>query len=197
MDSMDARALGRRQLLARGAAVATGAALGSWAAPAIASVDLAQGAQVTPVSGLGCRMTGGGKILDPTVGEVDTFATHGFELHCNPAVQPNNLQINWGGNSFHLETLTSATCLDNPAIEPNPPDASFDTYIGGGTGKLKVGPGPFEAGRAEWTFTDGGEPGKTDTATITVFDSDDNAVMVVSGPLQVGNHQAHDTGKGC
>ena len=48
--------------------------------------------------------------------------THGFKLHCDIEIGPNNLEINWGpGNHFHLEELTSVTCSDDPAIEPPPP----------------------------------------------------------------------------
>ena len=56
------------------------------------------------------RMTGGGKFTDGNM-----TVTHGFVLHCNVARLPNNLQVNWNGNKFHLESLTSATCSDDPS----------------------------------------------------------------------------------
>jgi hypothetical protein len=70
------------------------------------------------------RMTGGGSIQCGDFGRV----THGFELHCifpegTPPIEPNNLEINWGGgNNFHLTTLTTAICTDSPVIQ-QPPSA--------------------------------------------------------------------------
>jgi hypothetical protein len=114
--------------------------------------------------------------------------THGFELHCNIQQGPNNLEVNWGkGNKFHLETLTSAACMDDPNIVESPPVAGFDTYIGSGTGRYNGAPGAT----ATWTFTDAGEPGKNDTVRLTIKDSLGNTVLTVSGKLSSGNHQAH------
>jgi len=135
----------------------------------------------TPVPGGRGRMTGGGSIGN-------TGARHGFELHCNAATLPNRLEVNWGkGNKFHLESLTSASCTDDPGIVPNPPAAGFDTYTGKGGGRYNGAAGAT----AEWTFTDAGEPGKNDTATITIKDAGSNIVLSVSGKLQNGNQQAH------
>jgi hypothetical protein len=128
------------------------------------------------------RMTGGGSIITPT-GRV----THGFELHCNASDEPNRLQVNWRGNRFHLEDLTSASCSDNPAIAPDPPAAGFDTYKGKGTGRFNGQPGAT----AEWTFTDAGEPGASDTATIEIKNSSNVVVLSESGTLDRGNQQAH------
>jgi hypothetical protein len=130
------------------------------------------------------RMTGGGSVFT----EERTRVTHGFQLHCDETATPNNLQINWGkGNRFHLDMLTSASCFDDPAIAPEPPPAGFDTYEGEGTGSYNGIPGAT----AEWTFTDAGEPGEDDTATLVVRDALNNVVLTVSGPLEHGNHQAH------
>ncbi|WP_447974294.1 hypothetical protein [Nitrospira sp. Kam-Ns4a] len=130
------------------------------------------------------RMTGGGSVMSSTVGRV----THGFELHCDATKSPNNLQINWGkGNKFHLESLTMASCSDDPAIAPNPPAAPLDTYKGEGTGRLNGVAGAT----AKWTFTDAGEPGKSDMATIEIKDASNTVVLSVSGTLRNGNHQAH------
>jgi hypothetical protein len=129
-------------------------------------------------------MTGGGSVF--TSGGVRV--THGFQLNCDSSKTPNNLQINWGkGNKFHLTSLTSALCSDDPAISPEPPGADFDTYVGEGTGKYNGVPGAT----AEWTFTDAGEPGTSDTATIVVKDASNAIVLSVSGTLTNGNHQAH------
>ena len=127
------------------------------------------------------RMTGGGRITDSTV------VTHGFDLHCDPARLPNNLQVNWaGGNRFHLTQLTSVRCIDDPNIAPPPPAAGFDTYIATGTGRYNGVAGAT----ISFTFTDAGEPGTSDTATLLIKDVNGNVVLNVSGTLR-GNHQAH------
>lgn len=130
------------------------------------------------------RMTGGGSVLMND----GTRVTHGFELHSDITKGPNNLEVNWGkGNAFHLENLTAASCTDDPSIGPNPPTAGFDTYSGKGIGRYNG----VSGARAEWTFTDAGEPGKNDTATIKIWDANGNIVLSVSGKLNNGNHQAH------
>lgn len=128
------------------------------------------------------RMTGGG-----TIGSTDT--KHGFELHCTISDLPNNLEVNWGkGNKFHLDTLTAAGCSDDPSITPNPPSAGFDTYVGKGNGRYNGVSGYT----AKWKFTDAGEPGVNDYATITVYDPANNPVATFSGNLSKGNQQAHN-----
>lgn len=129
------------------------------------------------------RMTGGGKFADGTT------VTHGFVLHCNASRLPNNLEVNWGsGNKFHLETLTSATCSDDPGIDPGQPSAGFDTYTAKGTGHVNGRSGAT----AEWIFTDAGEPGVNDTASILIKNEDGEVVLdVPESTLFKGNHQAH------
>lgn len=128
------------------------------------------------------RMTGGGRI------DAAFVLTHGFELHCNPNDEPNNLEINWdGGNSFHLESVTDINCFDDPALDPTPPPAPFDTLELSGFGRYNG-----ESGAFVWVqLTDNGEPGKTDQATVVVYDADGNLVLDETGYLNVGNHQAH------
>jgi hypothetical protein len=139
-----------------------------------------------------CWMTGGGSIFDRY--EYGGRVTHGFVLHCTPR-NSDNLQIvdHAINTSFHLQTLTSATCEDNPAIEPNPPDATFDTFMGVGTGRCKQPGGIDFPCTATWTFTDGGEVGGCvrDTALIVVRDENGAEVFSVSGDVDCGNHQAH------
>jgi uncharacterized repeat protein (TIGR01451 family) len=126
------------------------------------------------------RMTGGGTIAGTSV-------HHGFELHCDKTKSPNNLEVNWGkGNRFHLESLTSAACSDDPSISEGQPVAAFDTYRGTGTGTYNGKPGAT----AEWVMTDAGEPGRNDTLQIKVTDASGNVVLDVSGKI-TGNHQAH------
>ena len=127
------------------------------------------------------KMTGGG-----TIGTSD--ARHGFELSCSANDDSNNLEVNWGtGNKFHLERLTSANCTKDPSINAERPDSSFNTYQGKGTGRFNgVG-----GATADWTFTDGGEPGRKDKATIVIKNAAGVVVLTVSGTISNGNQQAH------
>jgi hypothetical protein len=154
------------------------------------------------------RMTGGGSVCRPsgcvdTGGEVKGRITHGFELHCVPSDGANNLEINDhtnGSHRFHLESLLTAECTDDPSIRPKPPNAPFDTYLGLGTGRYD-GAANF---CAVWKFTDAGERGDNDTAWIKVTDGSpvtndcDGTTVLLIGPanLTFGNHQAHkETGQ--
>ncbi|HYF95779.1 MAG TPA: hypothetical protein VD969_26480 [Symbiobacteriaceae bacterium] len=129
------------------------------------------------------RMTGGGSVF--TAG--GERVTHGFTLYCDATEGPNRLEVNWGRNRFHLESLTSALCYDDENLAPAPPNAPFDTYVGTGSGRLNNQVGAT----ATWTFTDAGEPGSADMATIEIKDGANNVVLSVSGLLDRGNHQAH------
>ncbi|HEV8608958.1 MAG TPA: hypothetical protein VGS98_02660 [Thermoanaerobaculia bacterium] len=129
------------------------------------------------------RMTGGGSVF----GKGAQRVTHGFELHCDVEDAPNNLEVNWAGNHFHMEELLTAVCTDDPAIAPPPPPAGFDTYTGTGIGRCNGVAGAT----ISWTFTDAGEPGKLDTATFEISGCPDGLGLSVSGPLKKGNHQAH------
>lgn len=129
------------------------------------------------------RMTGGGSVFQQGTGQ---RFTHGFELHCDPSSGPNNLEINWGGNRFHMTSLDSATCSDDPNLDEGNPVAGFDTFEGSGTGRLNGVPGAM----ITFKFTDDGEPGKNaDLAEFTIDDG--GPLIVVSGFLNRGNHQAH------
>ena len=129
------------------------------------------------------RMTGGGSVFT----ENGVRVTHGFELQCMATKTPNNLEVNWDKNKFHLDKLDSAFCFDNPNITSGKPVAPFNTYSGSGTGTLNGKAGA----KAVWTFTDAGEPGKNDFVSLQVFDASNKLVLSVSGTLNVGNQQAH------
>ena len=130
-----------------------------------------------------CRWTGGG-----TIGWYEgTRVTHGFELHCSVDQLPNKLEVNWGGNHFHLDALTDVDCWDNPAISPSPPAAGCDTIWGKGTGSYNGD----EGYNVEFLFTDAGEPGTRDWAWIEIK-ADTTVVLEVSGDLLTGNQQAHN-----
>jgi len=132
-------------------------------------------------------LTGGGKLVtrgNPTV-------TFGTEFYCDSSVTPDNLQINWGnGHRFHLKALTGASCSKDPSFSEDQPAAGFNTYQGTGTGKLHgVG-----GATVQWTLTDHGEPGSSDTASFKVTDAAGNVVLNVTGTLTGGNIQAHPAG---
>ena len=136
------------------------------------------------------RMTGGGKQINFE----GVAVTRGFTIHCDITLS-NNLEVNWtGGNHWHLDKpITSAVCIDDPAVEPAPPPAPFDTFIGEGIGRLNGVDGSF----VRFTFVDAGEPsGNGDTAAIDIWapgadPATDDPVLSVSGPLEGGNLQAH------
>jgi hypothetical protein len=140
-----------------------------------------------PDLGIRGRMTGGGSVRPANTGAGPARVTHGFQLNCIVSDGKNNLEVNWNGNRFHLETMTSAACSDDPAIGPHPPFAGFDVHKGKGTGRYNG-----EAGAtAEWTLTDAGEPGRNDIMRIEIKNSGNIVVLSASGTLQSGNQQAH------
>ena len=132
------------------------------------------------------RFTGGGGQL-VTIGQI--YVTRGFTLHCDILLS-NNLEINWPGNKWHTDKpFTAVACLDDPAINPDPPPAPVDTYVGDGSGSLNgVG-----GARARIVLKDSGERGGVnDFASIQVWDA--NGVLVLDlplSPLTNGNIQAH------
>jgi hypothetical protein len=131
------------------------------------------------------RMTGGGSVFTSDGLRV----THGFELHCDIEIGPNNLEINWGpGNRFHLTELLTAVCTDEAGIEEFPPEAGFDTYVGTGTGTCNG----VEGATISFTLTDAGEPGKVDFASYDILCAD-GSTLTVSGNLKKGNQQAHES----
>jgi hypothetical protein len=139
------------------------------------------------------RMTGGGSVFTTDGVRV----TRGFEIHCDLR-NPNNLQVNWPGHRFHMVELTSALCTDSPAIDQTPPpSAPFDTFQGTGRGRLNREPGAH----IQFVFVDAGEPGTMDTASIKIYDKDDNLVLDVPGDpslpgyLRKGNLQTHKDNK--
>ena len=134
------------------------------------------------------RMTGGGGTVTATSG---VTVTYGFTLHCDITLS-NNLELNWaGGNKWHLDKpITFANCQDDPAIEPHPPVAPFDTFHGEGIGRLNG----VDGSRIEFTLVDDGE-GKNsgDKARFTIYEpgSDAVALTVLLQLTSNGNIQAH------
>lgn len=135
------------------------------------------------------RMTGGGGQL--RVGDIQV--SRGFTIHCDITLS-NNVEVNWGADHWHLDKpLTSAECVDDPNVDPAPPPAPFDTFIGEGIGRLN----DVDGSVIRFTFVDSGEPGgKEDRATIEIWapgdDPDtDTPILSVDGLLHHGNLQAH------
>jgi len=130
------------------------------------------------------RMTGGGKVLTPS-----GLVTFAFELRCDPADKRANLEVTWGGNRFHLDKVTAASCYFDPLLlgPMQTGTASFNTLTGRGTGRYNNAPGAS----ASWTFTDAGEPGTNDTATIQITDSRNFVLLTASGRLVAGNSERH------
>jgi hypothetical protein len=120
-------------------------------------------------------ITGGGRVIlneaewpqhNQTLAGTDKV-THGFQLHCNVLSGPNNLEVNWNGNKFHLEELESALCIDDGSVNEPPPKSNgseksrkptTDIYHGFGYGRVNGECGAS----AEWIIDDNGEPGKAD-----------------------------------
>lgn len=131
------------------------------------------------------RMTGGGGTI--VVGDVQI--TKGLTVHCDILLS-NNLEINWPDNHWHLDKpITSAECIDDPDISPEPPPAPFDTFIGQAVGMLNG----VDGSQIEFTFVDSGEPGgHNDQVALTIYAPGGGAVLNV--PLMFldhGNLQAH------
>jgi hypothetical protein len=153
------------------------------------------------------RMTGGGSIftVGGSVPGANIRVTHGFELHCDARILPNNLEVNVhtpANDRFHLEDLISARCSDDPLIDQRPPVAPIDTYIGYGIGRWNAVSGYS----IRFTLVDAGEPGKDDQAVYLVWlDTNGNGVVdgaerpvlntIVLTDLTFGNHQAHNENK--
>ena len=149
-------------------------------------VKLANGEEPPPeeCSFVEGRMTGGGGQI--IIGDV--FVSRGLTIHCDILLS-NNLEINWPGNKWHIDKpLDDATCVDDPAYNPVPPRAPFDTFIGVGTGRLNGVDGAV----VNFVFIDNGEPGHTDRASIQIWDA--GGALVLNVPLSAldrGNLQAH------
>ncbi len=152
------------------------------------------------------RMTGGGTIRLEGLfdGEpVEVRFTNGFTLHCDIELS-NNLEINWGGNQWHIEkeSLEHVECINEPDVAPEPPPAPFDTFIAAATGRLNGEWGSHIA----FTLQDAGEPGgNNDKAGLAIWDvgvdphSGADPIIVVPFDFIVhGNLQAHyDQPHGC
>lgn len=181
----------RRDLLKRSAVV--GGAV--WAVPMIESMTAPAFGQVaSPVVPFECgRMTGGGN--RPEVGSITRY---GFELHCGTSVLPNSLEVAfiYQGQevNFHLDTLTSVTCTDEPGVDPGSPDADFDTMVGTGTGHFTggfAGCTTLDSATIQFRLVDGGEgPGSQDFVEFHIQCGSVSLLDAAGMPFG-GNVQAH------
>jgi hypothetical protein len=165
-------------------AMATGGVVGANAAPPKQSPPKCGKQQKKCPTVKQGRMTGQGTI-DSSYGR----SHHVFRNSiCNRDKFPD-LMVWWPGNRFKLTSYSSPlTCVDTPADEGNP-RAGFDTIVGQGEGTLNGESGAT----ASFRFTDAGEPGRNDTATITIVNADGDVVFQLNNARIAagGNHQAH------
>ncbi|MDP9066776.1 MAG: hypothetical protein M3N53_00315 [Actinomycetota bacterium] len=112
----------------------------------------------------------------PPEDEVEPGDTLHFTLHspCDIGDKPTgsyNLTARWHvtdqdgeGNGqlvrYDLEVLTRAFCRNDPLVDSENPGSEFDTFVGEGTGDLKLGDGTvLENVQAKFIAQDRGEPG--------------------------------------
>ena len=153
-------------------------------------VTLTFPAGCAPSPGTG-RFTGGGKQVNAgtdAAGNVVTI-TKGFEVDCDLHQPSNNLEINWGGNHFHMTAFTAAVCtLVGP---PNPPKAPVNTIMATGTGRYDG----VDGYTVVFELQDNGEPGAgVDMAGFVIFETANPANVVLNVPVTfvtTGNIQAH------
>ena len=128
------------------------------------------------------RMTGAGTVFSEYGRSHHVFRN----MHCRGARGPD-LMVKWeGGNRFEIRRYT-ATCFDAPGIDPGGPRAGWDTMVGQGTGVLNGQPATVQ-----FKFTDAGEPGRNDRASITIVNAAGDVVFSIDAVIAAGgNHQAH------
>ena len=137
------------------------------------------------------RMTGHGHQFNVKSGNT-TFDKVQWEFRnsvCNERRFPD-LKVEYGRNTFVLTAYTSPlTCftLDptKPSTEGNP-RAGFDSIRATGTGTLNG----VKGAEIDFRFTDGGEPGRDDTAWFTIT-APNGSISYSGGAIDGGNHQAH------
>jgi hypothetical protein len=126
------------------------------------------------------RFTGGGFQIG------DVRVTRGFTIHCDLLLS-NNLQVNWGGNQFHMnEHTTTVECSDNEELQA-PPAAPVDTIVGVGSGRYNG----VDGYTIEFKLVDAGEPGTSDRAALRIFNASGDVLNLSEAVLGGGNIQAH------
>lgn len=167
-----------------------GAALAAGIVPLAAQAGTTSECAAEICPALDGRMTGSGQVLNYAGFKSVKWVFR--NTLCGEGKLPG-LKVTFGGKVFILTGYTfPVDCLDTRADEGQP-KAGFDTIIGQGTGVLNGDDGAS----ATFSFTDAGEPGKNDTATITITDADGNVVFQITNAKisAGGNNQAHKSNK--
>lgn len=178
----DERQLNRRDMLKRGALV--GGAL-IWTTPIVQSI----GGSALATTGTGdCGwMTGGGQLTGTYRGEPARVTFGLGKIRCGSTettlevnAHPINSNGPSGDASFHFTTIITLNCITTG--DPSPPKNSEpNRYIGtasDGNGHV-----------VSFDFTDNGEPGTNDEATISI--SENSVVILTATGFTGGNLQAH------
>ena len=137
------------------------------------------------------RMTGHGHQFNVKSGNT-TFDKVQWEFRnsvCGADRFPD-LKVEYGRNTFVLTAYVSPlTCfiLDpTKASTEGNPAAGFDSIRATGTGTLNG----VKGAEIDFRFTDGGEPGRDDTAWFTIT-APNGSISYSGGAIDGGNHQAH------
>ncbi|HEX9801082.1 MAG TPA: hypothetical protein VGC00_13030 [Thermoanaerobaculia bacterium] len=117
------------------------------------ATSISAAAQITP------GVTGGGTFTCRDGDDNEVIVTHGFDLRCEG--RPNNLQLNWNGNRFHLQGLEDRECDEDEE------EGEFEIEIDG-TGRYNGESGAVICA----SFADAGEPGAgEDEVEIVLLES--------------------------
>ena len=127
------------------------------------------------------RLTGGGWLRTD-----GGKSHHQVQLGCT-AAEGGELRVKAPAGTFRLEHVDYALCVDDPALDSGGPAAGWEVHRGSGSGTFD-GAGGYTT---EWTLTDEGEPGRSDSWSIVVRDAAGLVVLSEDGSLDGGNHQAH------
>ncbi len=132
-------------------------------------------------------MTGGGHARIGK-GRTAHHYSWGFSVQCDGSQGSLQFNDHRFGGKFHLESLTSVACLDDPFIEAGQPSAGFDTISLVGQGRWNGDSGATIFAE----FTDAGEPGGSDSVRLQILNAD-GEVIYDEKVLAGGNNQAHDS----
>jgi hypothetical protein len=155
-------------------------------------------------------MTGGGgydeidkKTLPEDVVDPGSSLRFGEVLPCDLGQKPGpNLTVSWHDprlvEQVKLDTLTRAFCRNDPLTNPGRPASEFDTYVGEGTGRLRMPGGVTVPVTLQLISIDRGEPGAPPVIGVDFFQiqvlSGTTVIAQGVGTLDHGNIQAHTPG---
>lgn len=155
-------------------------------------------------------MTGGGgydeadkKTLPEDFVDPGTSLRFGGVYPCDLGNNPGpSLTVSWHDprlvQQVKLDSQTRAFCRNDPFIDPGRPRAEFDTYVGEGSGQMRLPSGVRIPVQIQWVSIDRGEPGGPPVIGVDFFQIKvRSAGLVVAqgvGTLDHGNIQAHSPG---